>query len=167
MQKKFLKEIFLAFTNGSKKCSTEAIRLIATVKNQIVLLKQKQPGTNWFYCTPSGRMDIPGEKPLKAAKRELLEETGMAAKKFFLWKKVELQGKISSNIYFFIARGCEKISGQKLDNGEKIKVSLISFDDYLELSDNPSNHIGESVVDMFKARLDKKYKAYLKKTIFG
>ena len=145
----------------------DSVVIIATVKNKIVLLKQMQPGTKWFYCTPSGRMDIPGEKPITAAKRELLEETGMVAKKFFLWKKVESEGKVSSTIYFYIARDCKKISEQKLDAGEKIKVGFITFDEYLKLSDNPQSHIGESVNDMFKARLDKKYKNYLKKTIFG
>jgi ADP-ribose pyrophosphatase len=145
----------------------DSVVIIATVKNKIVLLKQMQPGTKWFYCTPSGRMDIPGEKPEVAAKRELLEETGMVAGKFFLWKKITSEGKVTSTIYFYIARDCKVISPQKLDNGEKIKVNYVSFEDYLKLSDDPTNHIGESITDMFKARLDKKYKTYLKKIIFG
>jgi len=145
----------------------DTVIVIASVKNKIVMLKQKQPGSNWFYCTPSGRMDVPGEKPLAAAKRELLEETGMQAKKFFLWKKHETSGKVTSTIYFFIARDCEKVTAQKLDVGEKIKVSLISFEEYLKLADNPQSHMWETIIDSLKARLDKKYKNYLKKVIFG
>jgi hypothetical protein len=84
-----------------------------------------------------------------------------------LWKKITSEGKVTSTIYFYIARDCKVISPQKLDNGEKIKVNYVSFEDYLKLSDDPTNHIGESITDMFKARLDKKYKTYLKKIIFG
>jgi ADP-ribose pyrophosphatase len=145
----------------------DTVIIIATVKNKLVLLKQKQPRTKWFYCTPSGRMDVPGEKPLAAAKRELREETGMAAKKIFLWKKTILKGKVESTIYSFIARDCRVIGKQSLDSGEKIKVKLISFEDYLKLSDDPLSDMELSLIDMFKARLDKKYKVYLKKTIFG
>ncbi len=141
--------------------------IIASVKKQIVALKQKQPGTGWFYCTPSGRLDIPGERPADAAKRELLEETGMVAKKFFLWKKYEKTGKVMSTIYFYIARDCQKVSPQKLDAGEKIKIERFTFDQFLKLSDNPRVNMGESLIDLYKARLDTKYKKYLKKVIFG
>lgn len=145
----------------------DTVIIIATVKNKIVVLNQQQPLTDWYITNPAGRMDIPGEKPLDAAKRELLEETGMTAKKFFLWKKYESRGKVTSTIYFYVARDCKKVAEQKLDSGEKIKVSLISFEDYLKLTDNPKAYMGESLIDLYKARLDKKYKNYLKKTFFG
>ncbi len=145
----------------------DTVIIIATVKNKVVILKQKQPDTGWFYCTPSGRMDIPGEKPGLAAKRELLEETGMVAKKFFLWKKEQPPGKVMSTIYFYVARDCGKVSEQKLDSGEKIKVQLISFEDYLKLSDTHPSSLHFSLIDMYKARLDPKYNKYLKKVIFG
>ncbi len=145
----------------------DTVIIIATVKNKIVILKQKQPGTNWFYCNPSGRMDVPGEPAAAAAKRELLEETGLVTKKFFLWKKYQKRGKVASTIHFYVARDCEKTTSQKLDAGEKIKIIMLSFGQYLKLSDNPLTYMGESLIDMLKARLDKKYKAYLKKTFFG
>ena len=149
----------------------DTVIVIATVKNKVVILKQRQPGTSWYYSTPAGRMDIPGEKPFAAAKRELLEETGMTSKDFFLWKKHSSTGKLSYTVYFYIARNCTKVAEQKLDAGEKIKVELISFDDYLKLSDDNKagirSFMHQSLIDMYKARLDKKYKNYLKKTLFG
>jgi ADP-ribose pyrophosphatase len=145
----------------------DTVIIIASAKDKIVMLEQMQPGTKWFHCTPSGRMDIPGEKPEAAAKRELLEETGMVAKKLFLWKKVQSKSKVESTIYFFIARDCRIVAKQNLDNGEKIKIKLVSFEQYLKLSENPDSHMELSLIDMFKARLDKKYKVYLKRTIFG
>ncbi len=143
--------------------------IIPSIKNKLVCLKQKQPGTNWFMSTPAGRMDVPGEKPKAAALRELLEETGMAPKKIFLWKTIKHTGKIRQNVYFFIARDCQKVTSQKLDPGEKIQVKMLSFKEFLKLSDDPKNHrwLGESLIDMFKARINPKYKKYLKKVFFG
>ena len=145
----------------------DTVIIIATVKNKIVLLKQRQPGTSWFYCTPSGRMDIKGEKPLVAAKRELLEETGMVAQKVFLWKKREKKGKVISTIYYYIAQNCKKITEQSLDNGEQIKVKLISFTEFTNLVNSTNANIGELFIDLFKASTDKIYKQYLTKLIFG
>lgn len=147
----------------------DSVIIIASVKNKIVILRQKQPRTSWFYSTPAGRMDIPGEKPMQAAKRELLEETGMASKEIFLWKKYQKVGKVTATVNIYIARNCEKVSNQKLDAGEKIKVSLVPFEEFLKLSDDPgSQHwLGETLIDMFKARIDRKYKKYFKKVIFG
>jgi ADP-ribose pyrophosphatase YjhB (NUDIX family) len=141
--------------------------IIASYKKKIVLLKQKQPNTNWFYTTPSGRMDIVGEKPKQAALRELREETGMVPKKLLLWKKINKSGKVKSTIYIYIAQNCKIVGKQKLDAGEKITVELISFEDYLKLSDNPISNMPESLIDMYRSRLDKKYKAKYKKAIFG
>lgn len=147
----------------------DSVIIIATQKGKLVCLRQKQPNTGWFMCTPSGRMDVPGESPKNAALRELLEETGMIPGKLIPWKKEVLKGKIISTIHFFIARDCVKISAQKLDPGEKIQVKLLSFEQYLKLVDTPisAHWLGESIIDIYKARLDKKFKAKYKKLIFG
>ncbi len=150
---------------GVKRQGTVVI--IPTVKEKIVILKQKQPNTGWFYSTPAGRMDIPGETPKAAALRELLEETGMKPQKLKLWKKVNKGGKLDWDIYVFIAQNCEKASSQKLDPGEKIKVGFMTFEQFLKLSDHPTRHIDETIIDMFRARIDKSYKKQLKKTIFN
>jgi ADP-ribose pyrophosphatase len=54
-------------------------------KNRILLVKQyRLPAESYLWEIPAGRLD-PGEKPLEAAKRELIEETGLRAKK---WQKL-------------------------------------------------------------------------------
>ncbi len=145
----------------------DTVIIIASCKGKVVLLKQKQPNTDWFFCTPSGSMDIPGEKPKEAALRELREETGMVPEKLSLWKKVEKSGKVKSTIYIYTAQNCKVVGPQKLDVGEKITVQYVSFDKYLNLSEHPSHHMQESLNDMFMARLNKKFKARYKKAIFG
>lgn len=145
----------------------DTVIIIASYKGKIVLLRQKQPNTKWFFCTPSGRMDIPQEKPKEAALRELREETGMVPGKLMLWKKVEKAGKVKSTIYIYTAQNCKIVGKQKLDAGEKIEIKYITFEEYLKLSNNPSHHIQESLNDLFLARINPKFKAKYKKAIFG
>lgn len=145
----------------------DSVIVIATTGNKIIVLKQKQPDTNWFYCTPSGRMDVVGENPRQAALRELLEETGMKPSNLKLWKRIEKAGQVIHTMYFFIARGCKKVSEQKLDAGERIVVKFATFNEYLKLVDKKNSHLYESAADLLRARQDPKYRAYLKKLFFG
>lgn len=148
----------------------DTVVIFATYKNKIVVLKQRQPHTGWFYCTPSGRMDIPGETPKQAAERELLEETGMKSKKLFLWKKITNENdKVKNNVYFFIARDCQLVASQKLDGGEKIIVKLLNFEDFLRLAHLPSKQVNmnETLIDILKAQASKTYKKTFKQAIFG
>lgn len=68
-----------------------------------------------------------GEPPLEAAKRELLEETGYAGGE---WEEImTLCGNSSTTnnyTHSFVARGVEKVAGQKLDRTEDIFVELLT-----------------------------------------
>ena len=141
--------------------------IIGTVKDKIVILKQKQPGTKWYYTLPGGYLDHPGETPKAGALRELREETGMKPKSIKLWKSYPRGGRVKSNIYIFIARDCEVVGEQDLDGGEKIEVQLVSFDQFLQFSDDTTFHNRDLIIEMLRARLDKKKKAEFKKAIFG
>ena len=52
------------------------VSVIASFKNKIILVKEQQPGTPWYYTVAGGTLDEPNEPPRQAALRELLEETG-------------------------------------------------------------------------------------------
>jgi ADP-ribose pyrophosphatase len=141
--------------------------IIATVGKRLVILKQQQPGSDWYYDLPSGRMDKAGESPKKAAARELLEETGLKAKELVLWKTYHPSGKVVQNVFFFIARDCKQVAPQQLDGGEKIEISTASFDEFLALSDHPKCFYGPLMIDVLLARLHKECYEYLKTSIFG
>jgi len=65
--------------------SGSAVMLAADEKKRVLLVRQyRLPARQYLWELPAGRLD-PGETPLKAAKRELLEETGYRARK---WKKL-------------------------------------------------------------------------------
>lgn len=143
-----------------------SVVIIPVVKDKIVILKQKQPGTNWFYDVPAGRRDVPGETPRQTALRELKEETGLKPKKLKLWYKQSKSSKVIHNVYVYIAYDCEQKWEQSLDSGEKIQVKSVTFDQFLKLSDLPTFRAKELTIEMLRARLNPKKKKQLRQLFF-
>ena len=111
---------------------------IITIKNEkIVILEQRQPHTDFFYDIPGGIHDAEGENELRAAQRELKEETGIICAKWKLLKVVQTHSKIDSFVYNFLAYDVIKEVPQELDGGEVIKVHLMSLDEIKALKDDP------------------------------
>ena len=112
----------------------DTVKIIAIKDKRIVITKQKQPGKDWFYDFPGGRNDHPEENELAAAKREMLEETGMS---FRSWRLVEVHQpfvKMDWLVYTFLATDFASQASQKLDGGEMIEVEEIDFAKLKELS---------------------------------
>ncbi len=62
-----------------------AVMMAVDDKKRVLLVRQyRLPADQYMWELPAGKVDE-GEKPLQAAKRELVEETGYTAKK---WKKL-------------------------------------------------------------------------------
>lgn len=159
--------------DGSYKTFEKIIRkpstdIIATNGDQIMILMQEQPGKPLYPSLPGGQMEA-GEEALTAAKRELLEETGSVADDFIFYK---LDTKGGPKVYFpvttYIARNCKKIQEPNLDAGEKIQVTWVSFDAFLELAREEKFTCPLWLkFEMYEAMLDPDKKEDLRKTIFG
>lgn len=115
----------------------DTIKIIAIKDKKIVITDEQQPDHKSFLDLPGGRHDVDSETELDAAKREVLEETGMAFKSWKLVKVEQPHTKIDWFVYLFVATDFESQQDQKLDAGEKIEVKSMSFDEVKELLGNP------------------------------
>lgn len=81
-----------------------AVMMAIDDKKRILLVRQyRLPARQYMWELPAGRLD-PGESPLQAAKRELVEEAGIRAKK---WKKLvsyyPSPGYVAEKMTMFVA----------------------------------------------------------------
>lgn len=141
--------------------------IIATVGNRIITLTQEQPLKPRYPSLPGGAIGS-RERPLAAAKRELLEETGYVSDNWTLVAEYFGSSKMYFHEYQYVARDCRKVAPQTLDSGEKIFVRLLSFDKLLKLCRNRRFTAPLPLIfEMYEALVDPKQKRALKKKIFG
>ena len=81
-----------------------AVMMAVDNRKRMLLVRQyRLPARSYLWELPAGRLD-PGETPLRAAKRELEEETGYRAKK---WKKLVIfypsPGYVGEKMTIFLA----------------------------------------------------------------
>ena len=117
----------------------DAVFVIATCDGKIAINHEQQPARSDFMSFPGGLSEKNQPDMLDNAKRELLEETGFHSDDWVVYFDVDQfnHPKIDSTIYYYIAKDCKKIAELKLDPGEKIQTILITFEEFLELRNNP------------------------------
>ena len=116
----------------------DAVTIIATTEGRILLNTEEQPGRPPFIALPGG-MAEEGSTILENAQRELKEETGYESTDWEEWFTSDIlqAAKIDWNNHFFIAREAQQTAVPHPDAGEKIETNLITFDEFLELRNNP------------------------------
>lgn len=102
-----------------------------TEDKKLLLIEEEQPGRKRGINAVAGKVEA-GETIEEAAKREFLEETGYAIDNLKLWYTNIPEHKIIWTVYTFVARTCKKIQKPTPEPGEKIKVKLFSFDEFVE-----------------------------------
>ncbi len=104
------------------------INVIAiTDEGNFVMVEQYRHGLQDVFTELCAGVVDPGEAPLAAAKRELLEETGYAGDDWELFSVLSQNPTSTNNLtYCFIARGVHKVSEQKLDETEDIEVKILT-----------------------------------------
>jgi len=107
------------------------VQIIAVQNKKIIVGEEQQPNLKRGLSLFGGRVDK-NEKTLAAAKRELLEESGMKSSDWELLFKNQPINKIDWEISYYIARDCQTIAKQNLDGGEKIKITTLSFEEFVE-----------------------------------
>jgi ADP-ribose pyrophosphatase len=113
-----------------------------------------------------GRVDE-GELPLEAAKRELLEETGLTSDTWMLWFASQPSNKIDRAIYVFVAKNCRQTRKPQTDAGEKISLELVSFDDFITSSKKPEFRDSNITIEIARTESEADGLEKLKKAMLG
>lgn len=105
-----------------------AVMMAVDAKKRVLLVRQyRLPAGKDLWELPAGRLD-PGEKPLQAAKRELIEETGYRAQTMNpIGEFYSSPGVMTEVMHVFAASGLEPV-GQALEPGEKIVPEIVDLE---------------------------------------
>lgn len=106
-----------------------ACGLVLTSDNKVVLMKVFRPGPEKVLLELPGGFVDKNEDPLKAAKRELLEETGYTG-------DFELVGEAFDDAYSncvrycYVAKNCEKVQEPNWEEDEECEIVEMDLKDF-------------------------------------
>lgn len=123
-----------------------------TEDGNVVMEKQyRYPARRVVTEIPAGKLDSPDEDRLKAAKRELKEETGIEADE---WEELgeyhPASAYCNEKIWMFIARGLHK-GKQDLDEDEFLNVVEVPLEELVEQVLDGTIKDGKTQVALLKA----------------
>lgn len=123
-----------------------AVMMAVDSRQRILLVRQyRLPARAYLWELPAGRVD-PGESVLRAAKRELREETGFSAKK---WSKLvsywASPGFLAEKMTIYVAQDLTPGAAQPMED-ERIETRWFSLPEIERLID--SGHIidGKTII---------------------
>jgi ADP-ribose pyrophosphatase len=156
--------------DGSKKTfemlkRPASIITIAVQEDKIFMSKQEQPQKGEFYSLFGGRPNE-NEEYLVAAKRELLEESGLVSDDWEEYKRYNPSTKIDHDVVMYIAHDCKKIQDPQLDNGERIETLKVSLDEFIEIVTTTRFRGIEFVADVLRMKLEQKLMEEFKQKLF-
>lgn len=111
------------------------VNIIARTRDgKYVMVEQYRHGLQEIFTELVAGIAEPGEQPIEAARRELLEETGYGNGEWRLNMVICANPGSQNNLtYSFIADGVEKISEQHLDTTEDVEVKLLDESGVIDL----------------------------------
>lgn len=108
-----------------------------TPEGELVFIWQYRFGTDALSLEIPGGVIDPGEEPLAAARRELLEETGYEAESFELVSVVEPNPALQGNRCFtYLARGARPTGKTAFDDLEDLETVLVPTSELADLLDD-------------------------------
>lgn len=98
-------------------------------RGRVYLVRERQPGTREMFRSIGGRVEA-GEAPSTAAARELVEETGLAARSLELWTAWQPVNKVDWAVYIYVAGGLTQLV-KAPDAGEEVKIVDVGMSEFL------------------------------------
>ncbi len=121
-----------------------------TAQGEVLLVKQyRYPYEELLLEIPAGKLE-PGETPFETGVRELQEETGMNAARYFdLGIDYPSPGYCNEKIHLYAADGLTEI-GQQLDEGEFLNVLSVPLTEALTMIYNGELKDSKTVIALMK-----------------
>ncbi len=112
-----------------------------TPEGNVILVEQYRYGIEAPTLEIPGGMVDGGESPLRAAKRELQEETGYRSDKWESLGKVSANPAIMSNFtHMYVAEDCEFVGSDHSDTHERIEVRTVTMEEFLAMVTDGTIH---------------------------
>lgn len=106
----------------------DTVSIFAIDDNKVIALDEKQPdGLIRINSIPGGRVDDEDASVLEAAKREMLEETGLEFSDWYLLQISQPTAKIEWFRYVYVAQNVIATHPIKTDPGEQIEVKKLDY----------------------------------------
>jgi len=102
-----------------------------TPENMVVVAEQFRPGPEMIMQEIPGGNVEEGEDPQAAAMRELREEVGYASDEVEFLGSTRKDAYMNATWYFYLARNCQLLHEQDLDEGEFVTIRLITIDELI------------------------------------
>lgn len=128
----------------------DTVVVLAVHDGKILIARDEQPHRPAVITLIAGRVNGYDEPPLEAAKREFLEETGYQAESWEPWKTFAPYSKMAWTTHYFIARNLTKVAKPDPGPGEIVTPRWVSFDEFLELTKNPTFQNAELVSQLYR-----------------
>lgn len=127
-----------------------AVMMAVDGKKRILLVRQyRLPAEKYLWELPAGRLDA-GEKPLQAAKRELIEETGYRARK---WTKLASffvsPGYVQERMTIYLATDLAAGEATPMDD-ERIEARWFTRKEVAEMIDNGTIQDAKTMVGYYR-----------------
>jgi ADP-ribose pyrophosphatase len=111
----------------------DTVKVVGLKGGKIVVIKDTQPATPSKITFPGGRVNVSDISWLRAAQREMHEETGLSFKTWKLIEVVQPVAKIEWFVVWYVAYDLADEVKPETDGGEKIIVQEYDFEECFEI----------------------------------